>query len=49
MGAIKMRDAAKYLRIWYGGDLHRDPQRFPGMTYWNCSGISGRSQARGMK
>jgi tRNA (guanine-N7-)-methyltransferase len=24
--------AAKYLRIWYGGDLHREPQRFPALT-----------------
>jgi tRNA (guanine-N7-)-methyltransferase len=22
----------KYLRIWYGGDVHRDPHRFPGLT-----------------
>jgi tRNA (guanine-N7-)-methyltransferase len=24
--------AAKYLRVWSGRDLHRDPQRFPALT-----------------
>jgi tRNA (guanine-N7-)-methyltransferase len=24
--------AAKYLRRWYGRDLHREPHRFPGLT-----------------
>jgi tRNA (guanine-N7-)-methyltransferase len=24
--------AAKYLRCWYGCDLHREPHRFPGLT-----------------
>jgi len=24
--------AAKYLRIWYGGELHSEPGRFPGLT-----------------